>query len=244
MVWLVGLVLLASGIATVIVAGVGVGPLDVVTTALVRGTALSIGAAIFLLNVAMAVAARALGARVRVATVLTALALGPLVDVIITVLDRSELFVGPGGSRPGRAVAVDGARRRHRADRRGWRTADHLGLGSQPPRCAGRCHRRRHVLVDAPGQDRARGLLRRRRRTRRRRARGGDPAAGGRGRSGRRLGARSPRTAARTPPDAASTTMRPTPRCRTLPERRAPRRSHGLPGPLQRAHLLAIPLRS
>ena len=44
----------------------------------------------------MAVAARALGARVRVATVLTALALGPLVDVIITVLDRSELFVGPG----------------------------------------------------------------------------------------------------------------------------------------------------
>jgi uncharacterized membrane protein YczE len=95
-VWWAGLVLLSCGIAAVIVAGVGVGPLDVVTTALVRGTALSIGVAIFLLNVAMALATRALGARVRIATVLTALALGPMVDLAIGLLDGAELFEGTG----------------------------------------------------------------------------------------------------------------------------------------------------
>lgn len=95
--WWAGLALLAGGIATVIAAGVGVGPLDVVTTALARGTPLSIGAAIFTLNVAMAVGARALGARVRAATVLTALALGPLVDAVLTMLDGAELFDGADG---------------------------------------------------------------------------------------------------------------------------------------------------
>lgn len=90
--WTVGLVLLALGIATAIAAGVGVGPLDVLTTAVARSTPLAIGVAILALNAAMAAAAWAITRTIRAATVATALALGPLVDLGVVVLDDAGLF--------------------------------------------------------------------------------------------------------------------------------------------------------
>ena len=85
--WSVGLVLLAGGIAATIAADVGVGPLDVVTTALNRRTGMDIGVAIVLLNAAMVVVARVVGGRVGAATLATAFALGPAVDLWLRVID-------------------------------------------------------------------------------------------------------------------------------------------------------------
>ena len=85
--WTVGLVLLAGGIASTIAADVGVGPLDVVTTAINRRTGLDIGVAIGLLNAAMVVAARLVGGRVGAATIATALGLGPAVDLWLRAIE-------------------------------------------------------------------------------------------------------------------------------------------------------------
>ena len=104
----------------------------------------------------------------------------------------------------GRTVAVDRARRRHRADRRRWRPADHVRLGSQSLDALA------VAIVDATS------WWMRRVRTALEisfvvvgglaggGARGGHAAAGGRGRSGRRLGARTSGTAARAAPDATT----------------------------------------
>lgn len=82
--WTVGLVVLAGGIAATLeatrLADLGVGPLDVLNTAVSRRTGLDIGIAIGLVNAVMVLATRALGGRLAVATVATAVALGPVVD--------------------------------------------------------------------------------------------------------------------------------------------------------------------
>jgi len=93
--WSVGLVLLAGGIAATIAADVGVGPLDVVTTALNRRTGMDIGVAIVLLNVAMVVVARVVGGKVGAATLATAAALGPAVDLWMRAIDAMPFE--PGG---------------------------------------------------------------------------------------------------------------------------------------------------
>lgn len=93
--WSVGLVVLAGGIAATLQAtrsaDLGVGPLDVLSTALARRSGLDIGIAIGLLNAAMVLAARALGGRLAVATIATALAIGPLVDGWLAVHDAAGL---------------------------------------------------------------------------------------------------------------------------------------------------------
>ena len=90
--WAVGLVLLALGIATALAAGVGVGPLDVLSTAVARTTPLTIGVAILVLNAAMALAAWAISRSIRAATIATALALGPLVDLGVAGLEDTGIF--------------------------------------------------------------------------------------------------------------------------------------------------------
>jgi uncharacterized membrane protein YczE len=85
--WSVGLVLLAAGIAAAIAADVGVGPLDVVTTALNRRTGMDIGVAIVALNAAMVLVARLVGGRIGAATLATALALGPAVDLWLRTIE-------------------------------------------------------------------------------------------------------------------------------------------------------------
>ncbi len=93
--WTVGLVLLAGGIAAAIAADVGVGPLDVVTTAINRRTGLDIGVAIVILNAAMVLVARIIGGRVALSTLVTAAALGPAVDLWLRVIDH--LLPDPSG---------------------------------------------------------------------------------------------------------------------------------------------------
>ena len=91
-VWTAGLVLLALGIATALAAGVGVGPLDVLSTAVARNTPVEIGVAILLLNAAMALAAWAISRSIRAATIATALALGPLVDLGVAVFEDTGIL--------------------------------------------------------------------------------------------------------------------------------------------------------
>jgi uncharacterized membrane protein YczE len=85
--WSVGLVLLAGGIAAAIAADVGVGSLDVVTTALNRRTGMDIGVAIVVLNAAMVTVALVVGGRIGAATLATAVALGPAVDLWLRVFE-------------------------------------------------------------------------------------------------------------------------------------------------------------
>lgn len=85
--WTVGLVVLAGGIAGVLAADLGAGPLDVVSTAVARLTGWPIGVPIMAVNAGLAVAAWRLSGRVGAATVATALLLGPLIDVWLVVLE-------------------------------------------------------------------------------------------------------------------------------------------------------------
>jgi len=85
--WTAGLVVLAAGIASVLAADLGAGPLDVVSTAVARLTGWPIGVPITAVNAGLAVAAWRLSGRLGAATVATALLLGPLVDLWLVVLD-------------------------------------------------------------------------------------------------------------------------------------------------------------
>ena len=84
-VWTAGLVVLAAGIAAVLAADLGAGPLDVVSTAVARLTGWPIGVPIMAINGALALAAWHLSGRVGAATVATALLLGPLIDLWLIV---------------------------------------------------------------------------------------------------------------------------------------------------------------
>jgi uncharacterized membrane protein YczE len=85
--WSIGLVVLAAGIAAVLAADLGAGPLDVVTTAVARLTGWPIGIPIMAVNAALALAAWRLSGQLGAATVVTALLLGPLIDLWLVVLD-------------------------------------------------------------------------------------------------------------------------------------------------------------
>jgi uncharacterized membrane protein YczE len=93
--WAAGLAVLAAGIAATISADVGVGPLDVASTALVRRLGIDIGLAITVINITMTVAARVIGGRVHAATITTMLAMGPLVDVWMALIRRFPEPSGP-----------------------------------------------------------------------------------------------------------------------------------------------------
>lgn len=87
--WCAGLVLLAAGIATLLAAGVGVGPLDVAGTALARNLDIEIGWAIAALNVLVVVITAVIGGRISTATIATAAALGPAVAIWLEVIAAS-----------------------------------------------------------------------------------------------------------------------------------------------------------
>lgn len=84
--WSIGLVVLAAGIAAVLAADLGAGPLDVVTTAAARRTGWPIGVPIMIVNAGLALAAWWRSGRLGAATVATALLLGPLIDLWLLVL--------------------------------------------------------------------------------------------------------------------------------------------------------------
>lgn len=93
--WAAGLAVLAGGIAATLLAtrsaDLGVGPLDVLSTALARRTGLDIGVAIGALNAVMVLSARLLGGRLTVATVATAVAIGPAVDGWLAAFEHAGL---------------------------------------------------------------------------------------------------------------------------------------------------------
>lgn len=93
--WCVGLVLLSAGIAATLVAGVGVGPLDVASTGLARSFDIEIGWAIAAMNVVLVVFAALISGRVEPATIATAAALGPAVAAWLELLDLT--FGEPAG---------------------------------------------------------------------------------------------------------------------------------------------------
>lgn len=87
---LVGFVLVASGVAAMITAELGVAPYDVVLTGIVEVTDLQIGVAAMLLPVVFAGSGWLLGGRVGPATVLAVLCIGPLLQLVLDALPQPD----------------------------------------------------------------------------------------------------------------------------------------------------------
>jgi uncharacterized protein len=81
-----GFVLVASGVASMITAELGVAPYDVLVTGLVEVTDLPIGVAAMILPVVFAGGGWLLGGRVGPATVLAVLCIGPMLQVVLDAL--------------------------------------------------------------------------------------------------------------------------------------------------------------
>lgn len=82
----VGLVLVATGVALMIRAEIGVAPYDVLTTGLADLTGLEIGITAMILPLAFTLAGWALGGRVGPGTVIAVLVVGPILGVVLDVL--------------------------------------------------------------------------------------------------------------------------------------------------------------
>lgn len=90
---LVGLLLVASGVAAMITAELGVAPYDVVITGLVEVTGLPIGIAAMVLPVVFTGLGFALGGRVGPATLLAVLCVGPMLQVVLDLLPAVDALV-------------------------------------------------------------------------------------------------------------------------------------------------------
>lgn len=88
-----GLVLVATGVALMIRAEVGVAPYDVLTTGVADATGLEIGIAAMLLPLAFTALGWALGRRPGPGTVLAVLLVGPILGLVLRAIPDQELLV-------------------------------------------------------------------------------------------------------------------------------------------------------
>lgn len=90
----IGLVLIAAGVASMIRAEVGVAPFDVLTTGLAEVSGLEIGIAAMVLPFLFALAGWALGRRPGPGTVIAVFAVGPILGLVLSALPETEMMAG------------------------------------------------------------------------------------------------------------------------------------------------------
>lgn len=88
----VGMVLVATGVASMIRADLGVAPYDVLTTGLAEATGLEIGLAAMLNPMAFTLLGWAMGRRPGAGTVLTVLCIGPILGLVLRAIPAQELL--------------------------------------------------------------------------------------------------------------------------------------------------------
>lgn len=86
MTFLVGLVLVANGVALCISADLGVAPYDVLVTGVAASTGLAIGVAAMVLPLAFMLLAMAIGARPGLGTIVAIVVIGPVLGVVLDLL--------------------------------------------------------------------------------------------------------------------------------------------------------------